>query len=65
MKGDIVAIILGRKGSKGFKNKNTMKILGKPAYRYSIDAAKNTKKLVKFIFQQTLKRLLVIPRDLE
>jgi len=43
MKEKIIAIILGRKGSKGIQDKNTMDILGKPAYSYSFCAAKNSK----------------------
>ena len=31
-----VALILGRKGSTGFPGKNTMEILGKPAYEYRL-----------------------------
>ena len=43
LKKDIIAIILGRKGSKGIPNKNIMKILGKPAYHYPFQAAKKSK----------------------
>ena len=39
----IFAIILGRKGSKGVPDKNTMNILGKPSYSYSFNAAKESK----------------------
>ena len=42
-----VAIILGRKGSSGIRNKNTMNILGRPAYLYSLLAAKNSKYIDK------------------
>jgi len=38
----VIAIILGRKGSKGVKDKNIMEILGRPAYHYSILAALNS-----------------------
>ena len=58
MTGDIVAIILGRKGSKGFKNKNTMKILGKPAYQYSIDAANKTKQISKIYFSTDIEEII-------
>ena len=40
---DCVAIILGRKGSKGLPGKNTMKILGRPISHYSLMAAKESK----------------------
>ena len=47
MKKPIIAIILGRKGSKGILNKNTMEILGKPAFEYSFNAANNSKYIDK------------------
>ena len=40
---NIAAIILGRKGSKGVKDKNTMIIKGIPSYEYSFLAAQNSK----------------------
>jgi CMP-N-acetylneuraminic acid synthetase len=40
---DSIAILLGRKGSKGLPGKNTMKILGRPISHYSIMAAQNSK----------------------
>ena len=40
---DCVALLLGRKGSKGLPGKNTMKILGRPISHYSIMAALNSK----------------------
>lgn len=39
---DSIAILLGRKGSKGLPGKNTMKIMGRPITNYSILAAKNS-----------------------
>ena len=42
-----VAIIFGRKNSKGLKNKNITKFLGKPACLYPIVAAKKSKKISK------------------
>lgn len=38
-----IAILLGRKGSKGVKNKNTMEILGRPVFHYPMMAALNSK----------------------
>ena len=64
MRGDIVAIILGRKGSKGFKNKNTMKILGKPAYQYAIDAAKKNKKISKIYFSTDIEEIILNSKKL-
>ena len=48
----VIAIILGRKGSKGVKDKNVMNILGKPSYDYSFSAARDSK-FVKEIFVTT------------
>ena len=44
MKNNIAAIILARGGSKGIKNKNTIKIHGKPLIYWSIKACLNSKK---------------------
>lgn len=41
--GQSIAIILGRKGSKGIKHKNKMKILGKKSYLYPFNAAIKSK----------------------
>lgn len=40
---DCVAILLGRKGSKGIPGKNTMRICGRPISHYPILAASNSK----------------------
>lgn len=40
---DCIAVLLGRKGSKGLPGKNTMQILGRPISHYSIMAALNSK----------------------
>jgi len=40
---DVIAIILGRKGSKGLPGKNTMELLGRPISHYPIMAARNSK----------------------
>ena len=39
----VVAIALGRKGSKGVRSKNTMEIFGRPAYSFPFSAALNSK----------------------
>jgi CMP-N-acetylneuraminic acid synthetase len=49
---DCVAILLGRKGSKGLPGKNTMNILGQPISHYSMIAAK-TSKYINNIFVST------------
>ena len=43
MKKDVVAILLGRKGSKGLPGKNTSIILGRPISHYSLMAAEHSK----------------------
>jgi len=43
MKDLVVAITLGRKGSKGVRDKNTMDILGRPAFFYPLLAANHSK----------------------
>ena len=42
MKDTVVAIVLGRKGSRGVTEKNTMDILGRPAFLYPLLATKNS-----------------------
>ena len=49
MNQNTIALILGRKGSKGVADKNTMQILDKPAYSYAFTAAKKSN-FVKDIF---------------
>ena len=51
-KNKIVAIIPARKGSKGIKDKNLIKILGIPLINYSINYAKKSK-LIDRIFVST------------
>lgn len=40
---DAIAILLGRKGSKGLPGKNTMELFGRPISHYPIMAARNSK----------------------
>ncbi len=49
MNQDAIALILGRKGSKGVIDKNTMQIFDKPAFSYAFSAAKKSN-FVKNIF---------------
>ena len=48
----VVALMLGREGSKGFPGKNTHPILGRPMMSYPLLAAKSTK-LVDEIYVST------------
>lgn len=43
MSSTTIAILLGRKGSRGLPGKNTMEILGRPAFHYPILAALNSR----------------------
>ena len=49
MKRNILGITLARSGSKGIKNKNLVKIKGKPLIYYTIKQAQKTKELTKYI----------------
>ena len=46
---NILGIIPARSGSKGLKNKNISKLLGKPLIQYTIDAAKKSKYVNKIV----------------
>ena len=54
----VVAIVLGRKGSKGICDKNTMDILGRPSFHYPILAAKNSNYVDK-VFVSTNHELII------
>ena len=58
MNDKVIAIILGRKGSKGVKDKNTMDILGKPAFSYSFTAAKTSKYVDKIFVTSDHEKIL-------
>ena len=49
MKKNILGVTLARGGSKGIKNKNIIKINGKPLIYYTIKEAKKCKKITKYI----------------
>ena len=57
MEGIVVAILLGRKGSKGLPEKNLIKIMGRPALHYPILAAKNSKYVRKAYVSSDDKRI--------
>ena len=56
----IYAIIPARKGSKGIKDKNIIKINNKPLIQYSIDVAQNSKFIDKIIVSSDSKKYLKI-----
>ena len=43
MKKEIIALLIGREGSKGFPGKNTAEVLGNPLMYYPINAAQKSK----------------------
>ena len=49
MKINILGITLARGGSKGIKDKNLVKIKGKPLIYYTIKEAKKTKEITNYI----------------
>ena len=65
MKSDIIAIVLGRKNSKGVKDKNIMNILGKPAYSYAISAAKKSKFINKIFISTDHPIIMKEAKDLK
>ena len=49
MKKKILCTICARKGSKGLKNKNLLKLLGKPLMYHTLDQAKKIRSFTKTI----------------
>lgn len=49
MKNEILAMIPARGGSKGIKRKNLLQIEGNPLIQYTIDAAKGSRYITRFI----------------
>ena len=59
----VIAIILGRKGSKGLRNKNTMEVFGKPSFSYSFTAAKKSKYVNRVIVSTDDKKIARIAKS--
>ena len=59
----IYAFIFARGGSKGIKDKNLVKVKGKPLIYYSIKIAQKSKILIKFLFHQTQKKFSNMPKS--
>ena len=53
-----IALVFGRKNSKGLKNKNIKKILNKPMFSYPIDAAKKVKSISDIFVSSDSKMIL-------
>ena len=60
----IVALMIGRAGSKGFPGKNTKKILNHALCEYPLIACKSQNLLTKYMFQLIVKKLLKFPRNI-
>ena len=52
----ILCIICMRKGSKGIKNKNLLKVNKKPLMSYTINSAKNQNYSTRYLFPLTVKK---------
>ena len=58
IKKKILCTICARKGSKGLRNKNFLKLLNKPLILYSIQQAKNSKAFNKIVVSSDSKKIL-------
>ena len=58
----IVALMIGRAGSKGFPGKNTYKVLGKPMCEYPLLAAKKSKFIKKIFVSTDCKKIMRISK---
>ena len=54
---NILAVTLARGGSKGIKNKNIIKILGKPLIEYTIDEALKSKLITHYLVSTDSKKI--------
>lgn len=61
----VIIHIGARKNSKGFKNKNIKKLLGKPLIQHTIEQAKKIKKVHKIVVSSDSKKILNISRRLK
>lgn len=60
-----IAIIPARSGSKGLKDKNIIKVCGKPLMAYSIEAAINSKCFDKVIVTTDSEKYAEIAKNME
>jgi hypothetical protein len=59
----ISALLIGRKGSQGFPNKNTYPVLGKPFALYPMLAAKNAKSIDQVFISTDCEKLMALARE--
>tara|TARA_B100000795_G_C22606611_1_gene363380 strand:+ start:68 stop:772 length:705 start_codon:yes stop_codon:yes gene_type:complete len=57
-KKNILCTICARKGSKGLKNKNVLKLLGKPIIHHTLDQAKKIKSITKIVISSNSNKIL-------
>ena len=62
IKKKILCTICARKGSKGLKNKNLLKLLGKPLIHHTLDQAKEIKLLTKIVVSSNSNKILNISK---
>ena len=62
IKKNILCTICARKGSKGLKNKNLLKLLGKPLIHHTLDQAKKIKILTKIVVSSNSNKILNISK---
>jgi CMP-N-acetylneuraminic acid synthetase len=62
MKKKILCTICARKGSKGLKNKNLLKLLGKPLIYHTLDQAKKIRSFTKIVVSSNSKKILDISK---
>ena len=58
IKKNILCTICARKGSKGLKNKNLLKLLGKPLIHHTLDQAKKIKSFTKIVISSNSNKIL-------
>ena len=62
-KKNILCTICARKGSKGLKNKNILKLLGKPLILHTIAQAKKIKPISKIVISTNSKKILNLTKN--
>lgn len=62
-KKNILCTICARKGSKGLKNKNILKLLGKPLIFHTISQAKKIKLISKIVISTNSKKILNLAKN--
>ena len=62
IKKNILCTICARKGSKGLKNKNLLKLLGKPLIYHTVDQAKKIKSITKIVISSNSNKILEISK---